>query len=133
MGRLDHVGSYYATSSQRAPERGALAAGLDCDGCVVGPGIAECSTALHLALAGLRVVLLEEHRVGWGASGRSGGQALHGIAAGQPTLGRLIGEKAACAVWDVAVECLVLMRHLIARFSIVCDWAAWYLAAAIKE
>src|SRR6202023_3130074 len=133
MGRLDHVGSYYATSSARAPQRAALADGIDCDVCVVGAGIAGCSTALHLALAGLRVVLLEEHRVGWGASGRSGGQAIHGIAAGQTKLGRLIGEQAARAVWDRSVEGLPLMRDLIARFSIDCDWAAGYLAAAIKE
>ncbi|HKB46087.1 MAG TPA: FAD-dependent oxidoreductase, partial [Ktedonobacterales bacterium] len=75
MGRLEHVGSYYAASAHDAPQRPALAEGIDCDVCVVGAGIAGCSTALHLALAGLRVVLLEEQRVGWGASGRSGAQA----------------------------------------------------------
>jgi len=133
MARLDHVGSYYATSSQRAPERAALADRIDCDVCVVGAGIAGCSTALHLALAGLRVVLLEEHRVAWGASGRSGAQAIYGIAAGQTKLQRLIGAAAARAVWDVSIEGLALMRELIARFSIDCDWAAGHLAAAVKE
>src|ERR1700732_618690 len=133
MGRLDHVGSYYAASSHRAPQRAALADGIECDVCVVGAGIAGCSTALHLALAGLRVVLLEEQRVGWGASGRSGAQAIYGIAAGQTKLARLIGAGAARAVWDVSVEGLALMRELIARFSIDCDWAAGHLAVAIKE
>src|SRR5207248_6351729 len=93
VGRVQHVGSYYPASSQRAPERPALADGIDCDVCVVGAGIAGCSTALHLALAGLRVVLLEEQRVGWGASGRSGAQAIYGIAAGQTKLARLIDRK----------------------------------------
>src|SRR2546423_13092102 len=133
MGRLEHVSSYYAASSHATPERAALADGIDCDVCVVGAGIAGCSAALHLALAGLRVVLLEEHRVGWGASGRSGAQAIYGIAAGQTKLVRLIGPKAARVVWDVSVEGLALMRELIARFSIDCDWAAGYLHAAIKE
>src|ERR1700682_4605405 len=133
MARLDHVGSYYANSSQRAPERAALADGIDCDVCVVGAGIAGCSTALHLALAGLRVVLLEEQRGGWGASGGRGAQAIYRIAAGQTKLQRLIGAQAARAVWDVSVEGLALMRELIARFSIECDWAAGHLAAAIKE
>src|ERR1700694_5420171 len=133
MARLEHVGSSYANSSQLAPERAALADGIDCDVCVVGAGIAGCSTALHLALAGLRVVLLEEYRVGWGASGRSGAQAIYGIAAGQAKLERLIGAEAARAVWDVSVEGLALMRELIARFSIDCDRAAGHLAAAIKE
>src|SRR2546430_6207393 len=133
MVRVHHVGSYYAASSQRAPERPALADGIDCDVCVVGAGIAGCSTALHLALAGLRVRMLEEQRVGWGASGRSGAQAIYGIAAGQSKLARLIGAGAARAVWDVSVEGLALMRELIGRFSIDCDWAAGYLHAAIKE
>src|SRR2546430_3647980 len=133
MGRLDHVSSYYAASSHATPERPALADRIDCDVCVVGAGIAGCSAALHLALAGLHVVLLEEHRVGWGASGRSGAQAIYGIAAGQTKLVRLIGPKAARAVWDVSVEGLGLMRELIARFAIDCDWAAGYLHAAIKK
>src|SRR5438105_6123151 len=133
MVRVQHVGSYYAASSQRAPERPALADGIDCDVCVVGAGIAGCSTALHLALAGLRVVLLEEQRVGWGASGRSGAQAIYGIAAGQSKLARLIGAGAARAVWDVSVEGLALMRELIGRFSIDCDWAAGYLHADRKS
>src|SRR5260370_9306525 len=102
MGRLEHVGSYYAASAHGAPQRPALADGIDCDVCVVGAGIAGCSTALHLPLAGLRVVLLEEHRVGWAASGRSGAQAIYGIAAGQPKLERLICAAAARAVWDVS-------------------------------
>src|SRR5256885_5777697 len=38
MVRVQHVGSYYAASSQRAPERPALADGIDCDVCVVGAG-----------------------------------------------------------------------------------------------
>src|SRR5207249_2026273 len=51
MGRVQHVGSYYAASSQRAPERPALADGVDCDVCVVGAGIAGGSTAVHLHAA----------------------------------------------------------------------------------
>ncbi|TLZ50387.1 MAG: FAD-binding oxidoreductase [Gammaproteobacteria bacterium] len=83
MGSTPHVRSYYAFSADAAPERPALAGSLDCDVCVVGAGIAGCSTALHLAEKGLAVVLLEEQRVGWGASGRSGAQAIYGVAAGQ--------------------------------------------------
>ena len=69
--------------------------------CVVGGGIAGCSAALHLAERGYRVVLLEEHRVGWGASGRSGAQAMLGVAAGHAKLARLIGASDARRVWDM--------------------------------
>jgi gamma-glutamylputrescine oxidase len=100
---------------------------------VVGGGIAGCSAALHLAAQGLSVVLLEEHRVGWGASGRSGAQAIQGIAAGQAKLERLIGAADARAVWEVSVEGLALMRQLIARYNIACDWVDGHMQAAIKE
>ena len=133
MGRLGYVASYYAASAQAAPERPVLEGSLECDVCVVGAGIAGCSAALHLAEKGLSVVLLEEHRVGWGASGRSGAQAIQGISCGQVKLERLIGAADARAVWEVSVEGLALMRALIARFGIDCDWTDGHLSAAIKE
>jgi len=132
MGRPDYVDSYYAASARAAPLRPPLEGTVDCDVCVVGGGIAGCSAALHLAERGLSVVLLEEHRIGWGASGRSGGQALFGVAASQAKLIRLIGAADARAVWDVSVEGLVLLRSLIERFHIDCDWVDGYLYAAVK-
>ena len=127
-----HAASYYAASARPAPERAALAGAVECDVCVVGGGIAGCSAALHLAERGYSVVLLEQHRIGWGASGRSGAQAIHGVASGQAKLERLIGRGAARAVWDVSIEGLTLMRELIARHHIDCDWADGYMLTAIK-
>jgi len=115
------------------PSRPALEGAIDCDVCVVGGGIAGCSSALHLAQSGLKVVLLEQHRISWGASGRSGGQALFGIATGQAKLERLIGAADARAVWDVSVEALALMRELISRYGIDCDWVPGFLYTAVKE
>ena len=132
MQRPAHVGSYYAASAQAAPARPMLEGAVECDVCVVGAGIAGCSSALHLAEQGLSVVVLEQHRVSWGASGRSGGQALFGIAAGQTKLERLIGASDARSVWNVSVEALALMRDLIARYSIDCDWTEGFLYTAVK-
>src|SRR5581483_7518997 len=100
MAAARHVHSYYAASANAAPSRPPLAGTIDCDVCVVGGGIAGCSAALHLAERGYSVALLEEHLIGWGASGRSGAQAIHGVAAGQAKLERLIGSGAARLVWD---------------------------------
>lgn len=99
---------------------------------MVGGGIAGCSAALHLAERGYGVVLLEGQRIGWGASGRSGAQALVGVAAGQSKMERLIGAKDARLVWDVTVEGLALMRDLIARYAIDCDWVDGAMQVAIK-
>jgi gamma-glutamylputrescine oxidase len=127
-----HTSSYYAVSAHPAPSRPTLAGTVDCDVCVVGAGIAGCSTALHLAERGYRVVLLEENRIGWGASGRSGAQAIYGLAAPQSKIKRLVGPADARTIWDVSVAALDLIRELVTRHHIDCDWTQGHMLTAIK-
>jgi gamma-glutamylputrescine oxidase len=129
---LKAVDSYYDATAHAATPRPALAGSIDCDVCVVGGGIAGCSVALHLAERGYRVVLLEEHRVGWGASGRSGGQALFGVAAGQAKIERLMGSAAARAIWDVSIAGLALIKELLVKYAIECDWVSGQMQVALK-
>lgn len=129
---MPHVRSWYAATANPAPERPPLAGAIDCDVCIVGGGIAGCSAALHLAQRGYDVALLEEQRIGWGASGRSGGQALVGVAAGQEKLERLIGPADARRVWDITVEGVELLKALIERHGIHCDWRGGHLQVALK-
>jgi gamma-glutamylputrescine oxidase len=86
-----------------------------------------------LAERGYRVVLLEQNRIGWGASGRSGAQAIYGLAAPQSKLKRLVGPQDARRIWDLTVEALDLIRELVSRHRIDCDWAEGHLLAAIKQ
>lgn len=124
--------SYYAASVTARPPRPPLEGVLSADVCVVGGGIAGCSAALHLAERGYATVLLEQQHIGWGASGRSGGQVIHGLACGQEPLEHLLGDQGARAVWDVATEGLQLTRALIERHRIACDWVDGYLLTALK-
>ena len=128
-----HIHSYYSATAHPADAHPLLRGSLDCDVCIVGAGIAGCSSALHLAERGYQVVLLEGERVGWGASGRSGAQALPGFACGQEKIAGLVGRDDARALWDVSVEGLTLMRTLISRHHIDCDWVDGQLQAAIKQ
>src|SRR5262249_55195212 len=127
-----HIQSYYAATAHPASQRPTLAGGIECDVCVVGGGIAGCSAALHLAERGYRVVLLEENRIGWGASGRSGAQAIYGVAAPQSKLNRLVGPADARVIWDVTVEALGLIQDLVTRHRIDCDWTRGHMLTAIK-
>jgi len=128
----DYVSSYYAATRHAAPRHAALSGDVDCDVCVVGGGIAGCTAALQLAERGFRVVLLEAERIGWGASGRSGAQALPGLAAGEEKTEALIGREDARRIWDMTLEGLELMRTLIARHGIDCDYVPGQMHVAVK-
>ncbi len=99
---------------------------------MVGGGIAGLSTALHLAERGYRVVLLEAHRIGWGASGRSGGQAIFGYASSQSKLTAEVGAAAARQLWDFSIEALDLLKRRVADHHIDCDLHWGQMHAAIK-
>ncbi len=129
---MEHVRSYYAASANPAPLREPLRGDVSADVCVVGGGIAGCSTALHLAERGYRVVLLEGRRIGWGASGRSGGQAIFGFAAGQDKLVAAVGRETARRMFDVSVEALDVLKERVARHAIDCDLNFGQVHAAIK-
>lgn len=131
MGR-QHIDSWYAASAPVPAPRPALQGTIDADVCVIGGGIAGCSTALHLAERGRRVVLLEAELIGWGASGRSGAQAITGVACGQQKLQSLIGTDDARRIWDMTVEALDLQRRLIQRHEIACDYVAGQMHVALK-
>ena len=127
-----HIPSWYAASCSPPPPTAPLQGAVQADVAVVGGGLAGLSCALHLAERGRRVVLLEEQRLGWGASGRNGGQALVGVACGQQKLERLVGEADARLVWQASVDALALMRARIARHAIDCDWVDGHMMVADK-
>lgn len=131
--RLTHppAPSYYAlvdTGLTHAPLRGELA----CDVAVLGGGIAGCSAALHLAKRGYKVALLEARRVGYGASGRSGGQTIFGLAVSQQKLEREVGRDDARRLFDLSIEALALTQSLIREYAIECDYRPNHVHVAVK-
>ncbi|MEO8315192.1 MAG: FAD-binding oxidoreductase [Pseudomonadota bacterium] len=123
---------WYWASQPEPPLRPPLSGASVCDIGVVGGGIAGLSAALHLAQRGYRVTLLEAERIGWGASGRSGAQAIFGVAAGQDKLAALLGAADARRIWDMSIEGLALLRELIATHAIDCDYVSGQMHVAIK-
>jgi gamma-glutamylputrescine oxidase len=122
--------SYYAATAPRAERHPALEGAVDADVAIVGGGLAGLTAALELAERGLDVVLLEARQVAWGASGRSGGQAIHGLACDPTEIERQLGLEPARRVWDMTIEALDLLRERSARHGIDCDWQDGYLGVA---
>ncbi len=118
---LGMASSYYAATANPWPEQPALEGERDADLVVVGGGCTGLSAALHAARVGLSVVLLEGGRVGWGASGRNGGQIIPGLRKGAVELVRLYGVERARALLDLAFEARDLVVGLIEANRIACD------------
>lgn len=124
--------SYYAATANADPDRPALAGDVSCDVCVVGGGYTGLSAALHLAERGYDTVLLEAEKIGFGASGRNGGQLGSGQRQHQDEVETLVGADDARRLWDLAEESKALSKDLIARHGIACDLKPGVLTAAHK-
>ena len=103
------------------------------DVAIIGGGITGVSAALHLAERGYKVALLEGQDIGWGASGRNGGQVLPGFGCALHKLRQLTGPDTTRRLWDMSVEAVDLLHSQIARFAIPADPVRGYLHAALKE
>ena len=134
--KQDHAlnrGSYYETTATRAPPCTPLAGSIRADVCVVGGGYAGLSAALELAQRGYSVALLEARLLGWGASGRNGGQAIVGFGfAGEDTISAQLSTADARRAWDVSVEGMQLLRERITHNAIACDYVPGYLHLAVN-
>ena len=109
-----------------------LAGDVTVDAAIIGGGITGVSAALHLAERGYSVALLEAQDIGWGASGRNGGQVLPGFACSLHKLKHLTDATTMKQLWDMSVEAVELLHTQIARFSIPAAPVRGYLHAAIK-
>jgi len=124
--------SWYADTAQPLPPFPAAEGALSCDVCVIGGGFTGLSAALHLAERGYDVILLEAQRVGFGASGRNGGQVGTGQRLDQDALEGMVGRTAARALWDLSLESVALTRDLAARHAPDAGYAEGILHAAHK-
>jgi gamma-glutamylputrescine oxidase len=123
--------SYYAAADAQVP-RAPLRGDSRVDVVVLGGGIAGCSAALHLAQRGYQVALLEARSVGYGASGRSGGQTIFGLAASQQKLAADVGAADARRLFALSIEALDLTQALIRDHAIDCDYHANHVHVGLK-
>ncbi|UWR21451.1 FAD-binding oxidoreductase [Sulfitobacter sp. S190] len=112
--------SWYAATADALPFFEPMRGAQKADVCIVGAGYTGLSAALHLAQAGRDVVLLDAQRVGFGASGRNGGQLGSGQRMEQDALEGLMGAPEAAKLWELAEEAKTLVKDLIAAHDIDC-------------
>lgn len=124
--------SYYTGSANSKADYPALQGEVAADVCVIGAGYTGLSAALHLAEKGYSVALLESEKVGWGASGRNGGQVAPGHNMSHEDLTGKVGRQAADSLWNMSLESVDLVKELITRHQIQCDLKQGVMHVAAK-
>nr|WP_310414294.1 FAD-binding oxidoreductase [Mycoplana sp. BE70] len=130
--------SYYAASRNIIRTPKVLEGEVRADVAVLGAGYSGLSTAIHLAEKGYKVVVVEGAGVGWGASGRNGGQVVNGLNASLDTIKRRYGDAAGAFVGSLVQEGGKIIRRIVSQYGIECDLKdgniyAAYTAAHMRE
>ncbi len=127
-----HTGSYYAASVNHVTDYAPLRGEQRADVCVIGAGFSGISTALHLAERGYDVHVVEANRVGWGASGRNGGQLIGGLS-GEARMAARMGPGSEDLIWEMGWAGHDIIRERVKTYDIDCDLKFGYLSVAIKQ
>ncbi|MEH6604997.1 MAG: FAD-dependent oxidoreductase, partial [Pseudomonadales bacterium] len=129
--KQEHTGSYYAATVNEVTDYPVLEGEKSVDVCVVGGGFTGVSTALSLAERGYSVAIVEANRIGWGASGRNGGQLINGMS-GLDKIRKQHGEGVADMVQDLRWRGNDIIRERVAKYNIQCDLKDGFLEVAPK-
>jgi glycine/D-amino acid oxidase-like deaminating enzyme len=127
-----HTDSYYAATVNDVTDFPPLLGDQTADVCVIGAGFTGISTALHLAERGYNVHVVEANRVGWGASGRNGGQMIGGIS-GEEKIAKHLGKDVEDIFGKLRWAGHEIIRERVDTYGIRCDLKFGYLDVAIKE
>ncbi len=124
--------SYYSATAIPAPERAPLRGAVDTDICIVGAGYSGLSAGLHLAEKGHQVAIVEGAKVGWGASGRNGGQIVNGLNASLAAIEKRHGTETGAFVGKLLQEGGRIIRERVNKYHINCDLKDKNLFAAFN-
>jgi glycine/D-amino acid oxidase-like deaminating enzyme len=128
----EHTSSYYAATATGYPGYEPLRGAQTADICVVGAGFTGIATALTLSERGYKVAVVEANRVGWGASGRNGGQLISGVS-GASKLRKKHGDTIADLLWDMKWRGNDIIYDRVNKYAIDCDLKSGYIEVALKN
>ena len=127
-----HPQSYYAATAPAMTDFPVLEGVTDADVAIIGGGFTGINTAIELAERGYNVVLLEAQRIGWGASGRNGGELIRGIGHDLEPMRKLLGQQGIDTLGQMGFEAVDIVKERIQRFKIDCDLQMGYADLAYK-
>jgi gamma-glutamylputrescine oxidase len=128
-----HAPSYYAATANWQTDYPELEGAIEADVAIVGGGFSGVATAVELSERGYKVVLLESNRIGWGASGRNGGQIIGGYGQNPGAFRSTIGSEGVDIVEGMGVECVDIIKQRIEKYNIDCDLKWGYCEVGLKK
>ena len=132
MNPENHTNSYYANSIKEETNYPVLEEELTTDICIVGGGFSGVSAGLHLSELGYKVVIIEANKIGWGATGRNGGEIIGGFS-GDDIMQKKYDTKYTDMLWNMRWEGNDIIRKRVEKYHIDCDLKWGYLDVAIKK
>lgn len=129
----EHTTSYYAASANDKNLRPALKGNITTDVCVIGAGFTGLSSAIHLAEKGFKVTVLEAKRIGFGASGRNGGQIVHSYSRDIDFIEKHYGKEVGAQMGKMAFEGGRIIRRFTEQYNIDCHLKDGGIFAACNE
>ena len=127
-----HTDSYYAASAIEKTNYPELKGSHSADICIVGAGFTGIATALTLAERGYSVAVVEANRIGWGASGRNGGQLINGIG-GLSKVSKKYGPAYDEILWDLKWRGNDIIIDRVSQYGIDCDLKQGFIEVAVKQ
>jgi len=124
--------SYYFSSLIYQQKYSVLAESINADVCIIGGGFTGVASAIELAERGYKVVVLEAHKIGWGASGRNGGQIIRGIGHDLENFRKTIGQQGINAITTMGIEANEIITQRVKKYNIDCDLTMGYCDLAAK-
>ena len=131
---MDYSDNYYVRTKAFNLNINKLSESLQCDVCIIGAGLSGISSALYLSKINpsLNIVILEKNKVGWGASGRNGGQLLHSFS-GENYSGQKHTQEEIKTLWQFTLEAVREVKKNIKDLNIQCDLIEGYIQAAVNK
>ena len=129
----EHAPSYYAASVNWQTDYPQLEGDLNVDVVIVGAGFSGVATAVELCERGYKVALVESNRIGWGATGRNGGQIIGGYGSDPSAFSSSIGSEGVKIVESMGSECVQIIKERIEKYNIDCDLKWGYCEVGLKK
>ena len=131
---MNYSDNYYVRTKAYSLDSNKLNESIQCDVFIIGAGLTGITTAFYLNKIdpNLKIVILEKNKIGWGASGRNGGQLLHGFSSDDYSKQKHSKDEIK-TLWNFTVDAVREVKKNIKDLNLDCDLIEGYLLTSVTK